>query len=120
MIGHGSLASVAVLELAVRTFLSNQFKPEVTQDSYDLVRLENGDAAAHACGSNGNSLGPDKLRFQPWLPILKQHGYHLPEIVLQFIERLALRVGAWKTGHEANEQPGFRALFHDGGERMHR
>jgi hypothetical protein len=102
MIGHGSLSSVPVLELAVRTFLANQLKPEVTQDSHHLIRLKNGDAAAHACGSNGNSLGPDKLRFQPWLAILKQHGYYLTEIGLQLIQRLALRVGSWKTGHKAN------------------
>ena len=119
VIGHGGLTSIVVLELAVRTFLANQLKPEVTQDSHHLIRLKNGDAATHARVSNRHRLGADELRFQTWFAVLKQHRNNLSQIFLQFIKRLALRVGARKTRHKANKEPGFRALFYDGGEGVH-
>ena len=68
--------------------------------------------------SDSHGLGSDKLRFEMRLPILKQHGYHLAKIRLQFIERLALRVGPREAGHETNKEPGFGTLFHNRGEGM--
>jgi len=120
VVGHSGLTSVVVLELAVRTFLSNKRKTEVPQDPHHLIGLENGDAASHARGSNSHRLGADKLRFQARFAVLKEHRNNLSQIILQFIERLTLRVGPGKTGHKTDEKPGFRTLFNNSGERMHR
>ena len=85
MVGHGRLASVRMLELAVRSFLTNQIKPEVPQDSHDLIWLENRDAAAHARGLNSNCLGADKFCLQTRFAVFKQHGKHFAQILVQFI-----------------------------------
>jgi hypothetical protein len=63
VVGHRGLAPIAMPELAVRTFLTNQIKPEVPQDSHDLIWLENGNAAAHGRSSNSDCLSADKFRF---------------------------------------------------------
>jgi hypothetical protein len=61
-------------------------------------------------------LGADEFGFKPRLAILKEHGNHLAKVCMEFIKRLRLRMGSGKTRDVANEQPGVRVAFDNGGE----
>jgi hypothetical protein len=108
-----------MLELAVRTSLSNQIKSEIPQDSHYFIRLENGNTATHARGSNSDRLGADEFCFQARFTILQQHGHHLPKVLLQLVKRLTLRVGTRKTGNKAYKESGLRTFFDNSSEGMH-
>jgi hypothetical protein len=108
-----------VLELVVRALLANHLEPEISQDSHHLIGLENGDAATHAGASNRDSLGADEFRLQARFTILQQHRYHFAEILLQFVQRLTLRVGSGKTRNKPHKETGLRAFFHNGCEGTH-
>ena len=48
--------------------------------------------------SHIDRFGADELRLQLGLPVLKEHGDHLSDILAQFIQGLALRMSAGKPG----------------------
>lgn len=84
--------------------MANHLEPEISQDSHHLIGLENGDAATHAGASNSDCLGADEFRLQALLTILQQHRYHFAEILLQFVQRLTLRVGSGKTRNKPDKE----------------
>ena len=118
MVRNGGAASIGVPILHVRATLPGQDKTQGTEDAAHLTGLEDG-RPWHRLRGNGDALRADELRVQIRLPILQQHLDDLAEVTLEFVQRLALRMGARKTGNVTDVEPGIRTTFNDGGECSH-
>ena len=61
----------------------------------------------------------DKLGFEAGFSIFEEHGKNFVEIPAEFIQRFTLGMSPRKTGHKADKETGFRALFDYGRVRLH-
>ncbi len=96
--------------LAVRAALANLNESETHKNRSDLPRLEDGNVAHELRDLHG--LRSDELPLELWCSVLKQHRYDFFEVLAEFVECGALRVGARSSGNVADEQPcGFVTLY---------
>ncbi len=82
--------------------MANFCETEFGENGNDFIRLENGNMA-HGL-SDGDVLNPDKLRLQHRFAVLQKHCNHILQVVVHFIQRCSLRVGAWESGNKTNEK----------------
>jgi hypothetical protein len=69
--------------------------------------------------SNCNCVCSDKFGFQLWLAVFEEHRDHFSQIILQFVECLALRMGAGEAGDKSDQQACLRTFFDNGCECAH-
>ena len=60
-----------------------------------------------------------KLPVKLGRPVLEQEIQNLNQVLVELIERCALRVCPWESGDVAHVQPCIRATFYDGGVGSH-
>ena len=101
---NGGAPAVGMTKLFVRTALTNLDKPKRNQNGNDLRRLQDRDVSHPS--SDCDILNSDELGFEYRLAILEKHRNDFLEIAIELIERLALRMGAGKPGHESDKQLG--------------
>lgn len=106
---HRGAASLAIPELFVRATLADFDKAQPNQQGDNLLGFEYR-RLAHASG-NGHVLYADELRFHHRLAVFQQHGDDFAQIVVDLIQRFALRMGTGKSWHETSEQAGLRTTF---------
>ena len=70
-------------------------------------------------GRQHDLLQAHEIALQRRLAVFQQHGDHLLEVGLQFIEGLALAVSARKARNVANEKARLRTALDHGRERTH-
>ena len=109
---HGGYPPVGVAELLVRAALADLDKPEPLDD---LARLEDRDRAHGAPGlGDEDRLRADELRLEGGLPILQEHGDHLPQVGVELVKAVPLAVSAWEAGNVSDEDAGLRVALDDG------
>jgi hypothetical protein len=96
-------------ELPVCASLANLSKAETLQRPNHLPRFENRQTRHRV--SNSNRLRADKFRFEAWISVLEQHGYNLPEILSQLVERRPLRVRSSPSWNIADKNTRIRIAF---------
>jgi len=117
MKGNRCASARTVAKLLMRSALPHFEEAQLMQDRDNFSRFQDGDIA-HDLG-NDNVLNPDKLRLKLRLAIFEKHGDDLAKIFIKFVEGCPLRVGTWKTRHEADEQAGLWITLDYGGIDLH-
>ena len=97
--------------------MSNFGETELEQNGYDLGRLENRNIAHDL--RDRDVVDSDEFRFKLRITVLEEHGNHLLEIVVQFVERLALKVSPRKSWDETDKQTSVRIALNYCGVRLH-
>jgi hypothetical protein len=110
---HRCASAICVSKLFVRTPLTDFRETEGNKNGDDLARFENGDVPH--CSGDRDVLHADKLGLQIWLTVFEKHGDDFLEVVVQLVERLALRVGARKAGDKSHKEICLGAAFDHGG-----
>ena len=91
----------SIAELFVRSALANFGETKLDEDSNDFIGLEDGSLAHDS--SNSDVLNSDKLGFQYGFTIFQKHCNNLVKVVINFIQRCSLGMGAGETRNKANE-----------------
>ena len=100
----------------MRTTLSDLREAELEQYLDDLRRLENG-YLTQLCDCD--AVDANKFGLKLWFTVLEEHGDYLLEVLVQFVERGALRVRPRKSRNEADKQTRARITLDYCGERPH-
>jgi len=116
---HGRDAAVGVAELLVRATLADLDETQPLEAGDNLARLEDRDRAQGRRLSDENRLRPDELRLERGLAILDEHGDHLAQVGVEFVETIALAVRAREARDIPDEDAGFRVALDDSGVSAH-
>ena len=108
---------VRMPELFVRTSLPHLDEAHLLNDANKFSCLENREL--RQISAHLDQLCADELPFKWRLTILQQHLDHFPKILVEFVERLSLRMRAGKTRNVADKVSGFGVAFDHSGECFH-
>lgn len=75
---------------------------EFDEDADDFIGFEDGNVTHDS--SDGDVLDPDKLGLQYGFTIFQKHCNNIVQVVVDFIQRFPLGMGAGETGNKTNEQ----------------
>jgi hypothetical protein len=109
-------AAIDVAKLLVRAALAHLDEAQRGENGNDLAGFEDRDTR-HSGDDDG--LRAHKLRLELGLAIVQEHGDHLLEIGIEFVERFGLAVRAWEPGHITHIELRVGATFDYRGIGMH-